>query len=231
MLTTLVESSPRRSRSVGQALLSLGFHVGLGVGAIEATRRTLLPEPPRVISAVSYYVAPERKVPAEPVATSSAPLSPLPVSADPIIVSPPMEVPAGLPSIPSGQAIEARRFVVGPTEWARCLSRCPSADSSSAPVFREEVVDEPARVLSQRAPTYPPVLKAAGIVGRVVVEFVVDRSGTVEGGSVKVVELSHAGFERSAREAVLGTRFSPAKIHGTPVRQLVRQGVSYRIGS
>lgn len=84
-------------------------------------------------------------------------------------------------------------------------------------------------MLSQPAPAYPPILRAAGIAGRVVVEFVVDTTGMVEPMSLRVVEASNRGFERSAREAALGARFTPARAQGRRVRQLVRQGVSFRI--
>jgi protein TonB len=96
-------------------------------------------------------------------------------------------------------------------------------------LFHEDAVDQPAMVVSQPTPEYPAVLKAAQLEGRVVLEFVVDTMGAVEPHSVTVLESTHPGFGRSAVESVLGSRFTPAKIRGAAVRQVVRQGVSFRI--
>lgn len=90
-------------------------------------------------------------------------------------------------------------------------------------------MDEPARVLSQPAPVFPAVLKAARVGGRVVIQFVVDTVGRVEPGSVRFAESSHPAFESSARTAIEQSRFAPARIRGQPVRQVVRQSVRFEI--
>jgi TonB family protein len=68
-----------------------------------------------------------------------------------------------------------------------------------------------------------------GVSGRVVVLFVVDTLGTVEPGSLRVLSSTHAAFEAAAREAVLKSRFQPARIRGRPVRQLVQQPLSFHV--
>ena len=96
-------------------------------------------------------------------------------------------------------------------------------------LFSEAAVDEPARVLSQPAPVFPAVLKAAGVGGRVVVQFVVDTVGAVEPGSMSFAETSHPAFESSARTAIEHSRFTPARIRGQAVRQLMRQSIRFEI--
>jgi protein TonB len=86
---------------------------------------------------------------------------------------------------------------------------------------------QPATLLSQPVPKYPPALAAVGVEGRVKVEFVVDTTGKVEAGSVRILESSHQAFEDAARGTVLGAAFRPARLNSRPVRQLTRQAIRF----
>jgi TonB family protein len=70
-------------------------------------------------------------------------------------------------------------------------------------------------------PAYPPALKASDVRGEVVVQFVVDASGTADTGTFKVIRSSDAAFAASVRAALPSMRFVPACINGRAVRQLV----------
>ena len=227
MFTTLVESRSRRPKAVAQAFLSLTLHVALGIGAVQATRQIV--DPPRPIqTSDDIFVIPARPAPPAPL-PATGPVSNGPLPSNPVFVPPPVDPIDGI-SIPLvGESIDRSRFVVGSPTLPRCSINCVAPDSGSGSVYRETAVDEPAVVVSQPIPTYPPILKEAGIEGRVVVEFVVDTAGGVEAATVRVVESSHGGFERSVREALLGSRFVPSRVHGRVVRQLVRQGMSFKI--
>lgn len=72
------------------------------------------------------------------------------------------------------------------------------------------------------SPRYPDGLRAAGIEGEVVAEFVVDTAGRVEPGSVRIVRSAHAHFEQAVREALPRLVFMPAEYAGQKVRQLVQ---------
>jgi hypothetical protein len=41
---------------------------------------------------------------------------------------------------------------------------------------------------------------------------------------------SHQAFEEPAKEAIMKGVFKPAKFRGRPVRQLVQQAISFKIG-
>lgn len=86
---------------------------------------------------------------------------------------------------------------------------------------------EPASLLSQPVPRYPPALAAIGVEGRVKVEFVIDTAGQVEPASVRVLESSHPAFEDAARATVVGASFRPARLSTRPVRQLTRQAIRF----
>ena len=89
-------------------------------------------------------------------------------------------------------------------------------------------VDDPVVILEQAPPVYPRAMAAAGISGRVVLEFVVDTAGRVERESLRVIASTQPAFEEAAREAMLATRFRPARVRGQPVRQLARQAMGFK---
>jgi TonB family protein len=143
------------------------------------------------------------------------------------VITPPTELPIPIPPVDPGQPFDGvrvrRQWEPGP---------CPAGCGSTAPVdsvFLAEAVDLPASIRWQPNPVYPASLRAAGISGRVTLQFTVDTLGRIEPGSVGSVESTQPAFERAAVAAIEASRFSPARIRGRPVRQLVRQTISFRI--
>jgi TonB family protein len=84
------------------------------------------------------------------------------------------------------------------------------------------VIEEHAEVLTGPLPTYPDLLRQAGIQGRVVLEAVVDTTGRVLSQSISVVSATNPGFVAPARRALEATLFRPARVGGTTVRMRVR---------
>ncbi len=91
----------------------------------------------------------------------------------------------------------------------------------------EDARFEPAVLISQPEPKYPPVLEEARLSGVVVLRFVVDTTGRVEGASIRVIESTHEAFEASARESVAGAVFRPAHLGARAVRQLAEQPIRF----
>jgi TonB family protein len=91
----------------------------------------------------------------------------------------------------------------------------------------EDVQFEPARLISEPQPRYPPVLQQAGVSGFVKLRFIVDTTGRVERPSIKVLESSHDAFEESARETVAQAVFHPARLGQRPVRQWAQQPIRF----
>ncbi|HKC48138.1 MAG TPA: energy transducer TonB [Gemmatimonadales bacterium] len=78
-------------------------------------------------------------------------------------------------------------------------------------------------------PVYPPLLRAAGVQGRVIVSAVVDTLGQAENGSVRIVLSDNPGFDGAALATVRAARFRPARIYGRAVRVLVQLPVVFRL--
>lgn len=82
--------------------------------------------------------------------------------------------------------------------------------------------EESAEILTAPLPTYPELLRQAGVAGKVVLEAVVDTTGRVQAQSITLVSATHPAFVESARQALLRTLFRPAMAGGKPVRLRVR---------
>jgi TonB family protein len=91
----------------------------------------------------------------------------------------------------------------------------------------EDASFEPAVLISQPTPRYPPVLQQVGLSGRVVLQFIVDTTGRVESASINVIKSTNQEFESPARESVAAAIFHPARLGPKPVRQLAQQGVRF----
>lgn len=122
----------------------------------------------------------------------------------------------------------------------RVATQAAQAASPSQPYF-EYQIDEPVQMAPGSGyPTYPAVQKAAGIEGVVLAQYIVGADGVVEAGSFKMLKGTIGGldgpakattgsdgdvaaFETAVREAMITMRFTPGKLHGRPVRQLVQQ--------
>ncbi len=89
-------------------------------------------------------------------------------------------------------------------------------------VYTAKTVDQPVRyVMGTAAPAYPDSLYQAGVPGRVVARFIVDTVGTVEPKSVSIVSATAPAFGEAVRQALRSAAFSPARVGGQTVRQLV----------
>ncbi|MGH7612823.1 MAG: energy transducer TonB [Gemmatimonadales bacterium] len=82
-------------------------------------------------------------------------------------------------------------------------------------------------LLASSPPAYPPLLRAAGVQGRVVLQVVVDTLGRVERGTLRVVHNDNPAFAAPAIESLRGARFRPARVFGRAVRVLVQIPVEF----
>jgi TonB family protein len=101
---------------------------------------------------------------------------------------------------------------------------------TSLSVYTSEEVDEVTKLAEAgiwEVP-YPASMRASGIAGRVVAEFVVDTLGRVEGENFGIVSSTHSLFTEAVRQAAQTVVFQPARRQGRRVRQLVRQPFDFQ---
>lgn len=92
-------------------------------------------------------------------------------------------------------------------------------------VYAADEVDLPAALdsASLASVAYPPSLRAAGIGGLVVAEFVVDARGRVEEANFNILSATSPLLMAAVQDAIRAAAFRPALRAGQAVRQVVRQ--------
>jgi TonB family protein len=219
---TLLASDARSDHPALPAASAVGVHLLLLGAAVAVSRADVPAAVPQTPLAAVYFLpaAATSGTSATPQQASSIPAAPstLPVAAptDPGLpvtvpgIGTALGLPGGLPGVGMPGSRDSTTSV---------LSLQPLTEGSE--------IEEPARVLAPGRLRYPPGLEAAGLAGRVELQFVVDTAGRVERNSIVVLASSAPPFEVAARGAVLDTRFRPARAHGQHVRQLVRQSLVF----
>jgi TonB family protein len=96
--------------------------------------------------------------------------------------------------------------------------------------YFEFQVEKQARSAPETAfPRYPAKLKAAGVAGEVLAQFVVDTTGRVVMSTYKVLKTNHQEFADAVKAALPDMRFIPAEIGGRKVSQMVQQPFTFAI--
>jgi TonB family protein len=247
MLDVLVSSRPPYRRRPQAAIGSLVTHALVLALAIEASRTTVRISHVPIMDTTLVFLrrlAPPAVRPAEP------PRPKVGVAGDRnlvVVENPPpkgfqtvvapTDIPAGIPPIDlKARPLDPRDFtgrgveggvaygVVGGT--GKVDPEPPAADV----VYLATTQDarfEPAVLISQPVPMYPPLLREIGLSGRVLLQFVVDTTGRVEPASIRVIESTNDGFEAPARESVAAAVYRPAHLGPQPVRQRSQQPIRF----
>jgi protein TonB len=96
-------------------------------------------------------------------------------------------------------------------------------------VWNAEDVAVPPKLIDQVRPQYPPVARAHGQEGVVVVQAIIDRSGKVEPDELRIVE-SHPPFDDAAVAAFRQWKYQPARDRsGQVVRVRIHQGINFTL--
>lgn len=96
-------------------------------------------------------------------------------------------------------------------------------------LLRAEQVATPPAVISRLLPHYPPLARARGIEGLVILEAIVDRRGHVEQDGLKVLR-SVPALDAAAVSAFRQWRFRPARNReGAPVRVVLQVPIRFQL--
>lgn len=98
-----------------------------------------------------------------------------------------------------------------------------AASTQEAPTYYAPEGATGAQLVETPVLTYPASLRSAGVVGEVLAMFVVDSSGTVLQGSLRIIRSTDSLFTQAVRATVPGMRFQAPELNGRKIRQLVQQ--------
>jgi protein TonB len=83
-------------------------------------------------------------------------------------------------------------------------------------------------LLSPMRPAYPPIAKAAGVSGTVVVEAIISKTGTIE--SLHVVSGPEM-LRTAALDAIRAARYQPFQLNGEPIEIQTTITVNFKLGA
>jgi periplasmic protein TonB len=216
MFQRLVASRPAPSggRLESSGALALMAHVLVVAGAVSAT---LHPHAAAGAAVPVLITWPDAPAPAQP---GGAPRTlPEPGDVGPVTVP----LPTDLPGVDERLSFDS-------VSWHAAAGQVPGVPLVGVgDVWEGPQVDEPPALLDGPVPRYPEPLRAAGITGRVVVQAIIDTTGRTEPASIVVAETSNLGFDGPARAFVLAARFRAGRVHGRPVRVLVRLPIEFSL--
>jgi protein TonB len=145
-------------------------------------------------------------------------------------VAVPATIPTDIPPVNLQEHFDPKDFTGVGVEGGTATGVTPA---SGTQVFSTGEVDQIPALLS--APPidrdYPPLLRNAGIKGRVVIQAVIDTTGRAEPTSIEVIQSPHPGFNDAAKRWFAKALFRPARKNGRPVRVLITQAIDYSLTS
>jgi TonB family protein len=108
----------------------------------------------------------------------------------------------------------------------------PSAENAAAPADlaaakAAQAVIVPAKLIQAGQLTYPKNMLQWGLVGKGLLDIVVDTKGRVK--SVSVLESPHPAFESTIVRSALASTFSPSTTNGVPTQVTIRMPYSFQI--
>ena len=224
MLERLSASRTPGRLEPGRVLLAAALHGAVIIGAIKVTAPHAGPPAQREVRLIDVVLSAAEPEPQPVASTDPEAIAAAPQLED--LVAAPVAVPMTIPPIKTGPALDLSRL--------RSFTAGPTALPGGGPGLESRIVaageaDDPASILVQPSPRYPPVLQAAGIEGKVLLEFVIDTAGHPEPASLRVIERTREGFDASALETIQHSLFRPARVRGAVVRQRTLQWVVFRI--
>jgi protein TonB len=234
MFENLIESKRKKQKSFAQSVTSVIIHIVVIFAAVKATSGAaetlkdvmqdttmVFLEPPKAPEPPKEQPPPEAVVAANPPPQGFQ------------VVTPPADIPTEIPPVNLNEKFDPRDFTGKGVEGGIGTG----VAGGTGPVLEGEVflaaeVDETPQAMNEAGACnaeFPPVMKSAGIPGRVVMQFVVNTDGKVDPGSIKVMNSTHKAFEDPAKQAMLKCPFKPGRSRGQPVRVLVQQAVSFKL--
>jgi protein TonB len=231
----LIESNHKRQASFGQQVVSLLIHLGVIFVAVKATTGAAEAIKEIKVDTTMVFLKPPEAPPPPPPPPENVVVSANPPPQGFQVVTPPENIPTEIPPVNLNEHFDPKDFTGKGVEGG--IATGVVGGTGPVPiegeVFLAAEVDEVPQASdpSACAPKYPPVMQSAGIPGKVVMQFIVNTDGKVDQNTFKIVSSTHKAFEGPARDAMFRCTFRPGKSRGQPVRVLVQQPLTFKVGS
>jgi protein TonB len=234
MFSNLLESKPKKQRTLGGAVISTVLHAVLITAAVFGTmqaREQL--EKPKEEKVEFVEMKKDEPPPPEP---EKAPPPPDVVAAPPPpkgfqVLTAPVEIPDVIPDVDLTKAVTneedfSGKGVAGGIAKGVAGGTGPVTDQ---PYFEFQVEKPAIPAPGNSPPRYPETLQKASISGEVLAQFVVDTLGRADMSTFKVLKSDNKLFEIAVRNVLPSHRFLPAETGGRKVRMWVQQPFVFAI--
>lgn len=232
MFDHLIASVPQHGgarKSLPGAVTSFSIHVGLIWLAVAATIKTAEVIEEAAADTTMIFLTQEAEAEAEPPPVQEILSIDPPPKGFQLLVAP-IDIPTEIPPVDLSERFDPRDFSGIGVEggvFSGVVGGTGPVDFTQT--FLEAAVDERPERLSGPYPRYPEMLRQAGIEGFVLLEFVIDTSGHVEEGSLKVLQSTNRAFEGPAKVVIVKSLYRPGRVRGQAVRVLVSQRIGFTI--
>lgn len=231
MFENLIETKPKKPKTLRTMIVSVFVHTLLIGGAVAATlqaKETI----EKVKAEKVEFVEMKKDEPPPP--EKEAPPPPEVIAAPPPpkgfqVLTAPIKIPDVLPDIDLSKKVTDEADFSGKGVAGGIAKGVVGGAVTDQTYFEFQVEKQVAQAPGNPGPRYPDMLRSANVEGEVLAQFVVDTTGRVEGGSIKILKTSHDLFTNSVKQALSGMRFFPAEIGGRKVKQLVQQPFNFTL--
>jgi periplasmic protein TonB len=240
MFENLIESKPKKQRTVGGSIFSAVFHavvIAAGAyGTLQAKEQIDKPKQEKV----EFVEMKKQDEPPPPKTEPPPPPPPDVVAAPPPpkgfqVLTAPIKIPDVLPDIDLSKRVTDEadftgKGVAGGIAKGVVGGVAPPPEAGNT-YFDFQVEKQVAPASGNPNPRYPDLLRSANVEGEVLAQFVVDTTGRAEMSSLKILRSSHDLFTNSVKAVLPQWRFLPAEVGGRKVRQLVQMPLNFTLTS
>ncbi len=236
MFNNLIESQAKRQKRIGGSITSIIVHAGVVAALVVVTANAGIKEEEKVEEKVDFVeVKPDEPKPVEP---EKPPPPPDAVVAPPPpkgfqVLSAPIEIPNVIPDIDLSKKVTdeadfSGKGVAGGVAKGVEGGKGP-VPQGDQPYFDFQVEKPVVAAPGSAGPTYPDMLRSAGIEGQVLAQFVVDTTGRADMSTFKALRSDNDLFTTAVKNALQRMRFLPAEVGGRKVKQLVQQPFQFSL--
>ena len=187
MFDTLIESKPKKQKTAGQTVFSLVIHALLIAAAVKVTAGAADRAADNAADTTMVFLEAPKDIPkpVTPPPDQVVQANPPPKGFQTVIA--PTDIPKEIPPVNLNQrALDPRDFTGKGVEGGIAAGVVGGTGPVIGEAFLEAQVDDPPQMISSGPQLFPPAMKAAGIPGKVTMQFVVDVTGHVEPAVVSV---------------------------------------------
>jgi protein TonB len=237
MFNNLLESKAKTEKRVGGSAVSIVLHTAAVAALVAATANAgFQDEGPREEKVDFVEVKKDEPKPPEP---EKPPPPPDAVATPPPpkgfqVLTAPIEIPDVIPDIDLSKKVTdeadfSGKGVAGGVAKGDPNIKTAPIQQGDQPYFDFQVEKPVVMAPGAGGPTYPEMLRSAGIEGTVLAQFVVDTTGRADMSTFKVLRSDNDLFSNAVKTALGRMRFLPAEVGGRKVKQLVQQPFQFSL--